>query len=453
MMRSYCFFAVLLLVALGGCSIFSVPQSRIDARTPKTTIVPAKNKSTQEINLQPASGVKTDQADVQTADKNQLPAESFQTFPVHRGGISSLAVTPDGFGAYTGSDDGTVTLSRVDPAAAAVPGGAKSVTTEVVFEETKPVLALGLSPDGTRLAVAQTSSIIIFDTKTREPVHTLTLIKGRITALSWDPRGELVAFGMATGDVYVWSLQQGFFEPQGEDSLDAVEHYVGGVSSIVSIVFHPSGRALFVGEEAGVVSLWRLLRTESEMGLRDKFNLDDQKLEATSRQRFASLASPIQDIWLSPEGRMLYVAASDGGVYAWKVRGLINFRKNPVSKDELLSITGAEIGAEVSGKKADRVYADLVVISGRDQKLQFFCRARDRDEAVGAAPPAFYDDDSDLTFVGSSVLFPRPLAKVRLSGASGLIWATEKSTNVYLFDAKVLFRSLGDSRKLAVCQG
>ena len=385
---------------------------------------------TKVVEFEPVSGVET----ADSSGPPELNVGAIHSIRVHPSTINALIVAPDGRTAYSGGDEGSVVRTRLSEK---VHG---QVELQTVLTGTKPVLALALS--GSLLAVAQTSSVTVFDLERQQETHRLTRVKGRITALAWDPRGELIALGMANGDVYVWSLEKGFFKPAGKNSLEALEHYIGGTSAIVGIAFHPSAGAFFVAERAGSISMWRLLRTEREMGLRDQFAVNDQVADLTERKRFADINSAVEDMWLAPDGKLLFVSGGDGKLYSWKVRGLVPQESLAFGSQPLLGVTGVSVlGGE----------PELIVAASQDQRLKFICRTSESGR-LSEAVRKIRQAPTKLTVFAQSGVLKIPAGRLRSGVRSSVIWGAEKSENLLVFDSSLLFSPFtrDDSSVLAV---
>ena len=100
------------------------------------------------------------------------------------------------------------------------------VWTKILLRGSKPVLALDLSPSENFLALVQSSVLSVYDLDRDQVVNVLTKVNGRITAVAWDPREELIALGLADGTVYIWHFRGGRFA--GKDHDRALEKYSAG---------------------------------------------------------------------------------------------------------------------------------------------------------------------------------------------------------------------------------
>jgi WD40 repeat protein len=445
-------------------------------------------------------------------DIQELPLSAFKIAKVHDGDINSLIVSRDGRSAFSGGSDGKVIITSISRESGRE--GDYHIYSEELAIGTKPIVAMALSQDERMLAVAQPSLVAIIDLRSRLFLYKMTRIDGRITALAWDPHGQILAVGRTNGDVFVWNVTDGM--SAGEDSNDALEVYSAANSPIIGIVFHPSSRVFFVAEAGGTISIWRLLRTEVEMGLRDSWAVIDKLRTTTKRKAFARVKSKINDIWLNAEGSILYVAASDGSIYRWKVRGLSLREPLQIGQDAVFSITGSET---LVADRAD--LSPIVVSADRSQRIKYWCAANNFGtpkstisgvEALtpvaqqSATPDDDINDTSGLTtndsdadtssvslaaekasqvvtdtelndvsnssfrvaqhqtedatvitqrgFITQSEIFKTPASIVRMGSAEPFLWASQKTGSLVVFDTQLhMTHSVEFSERVSNCKG
>jgi len=353
-------------------------------------------------------------------------------FKAHTGRINAL-IPVESDGVITGGDDGQVLLSRFVETASRL-----EFVSETLLAGTKPILALSLSPDKRYLAIAQTSLVVVFDMRDRDLRYAMTRMHGRITSLAWDPRGEFLALGRAGGDIYLWSLGQSFFSGQGRDSVDSLEQYLGGQSPVIFLAFHPSGGAFFSAGLEGELSIWRALRTEDELGLRDRFNLGDQEKIGLVHQQFAQLPGFASDTYLEPDGEYLFAAAANGKLYSWKTRGLIPQAESIVSKDSLLSFTPVKLpGTAFEG-------LSIMMSSTQDQKTQVLCLKRMVD-------PSPSTTSSEYILLAETPPLRETLGRIRAGAEGELIWAAEKADAVVAFKRGPIAAEIAASPRFKEC--
>ena len=255
------------------------------------------------------------------------------------------------------------------------------------------------------LAVGQFSKVTIIDLKTNSIAHSMTRIAGRILELSFDPLGDFVALGTASGRVVVWNLKG---TPEaGKDSLLALEEYPGGSSPITELIIHPLGRIMFAAERKGRVNLWRLLRTDFQMGLRDPDAKIDKKPIQGQVKRIIQLQVEINSGFLSDEGQILNLVLSDGTVRNWKIRGMAPL--DILEKGSTISL--AELDPSSDGK--------LLASALRTQKIEFWCR------------------NSNETLLQTPV-FKEPISLLASSSEGPILWVAQKTGNLSSFDSRTV---------------
>ena len=372
---------------------------------------------------------------------DEITMQKFSAHKAHKGQVNALVVSRQGLSAFTAGADGRVVHSRIikatrkDNPEGQIGSSAATaiVETDVLVEGSKPIFALSLSPDQRFLAIARVSSVVIYDTKDRRLVHELTQIEGRISSICWDPRGELLAIGRANGDMFVWSVFSGNFA--GADDKRAIEGYYGASSPIVKILFYPTGGAFFAAERSGTIRLWRLLRTERDMGLRDETAKIDEKRLGDKKEIVAILPSRIEDAWLNPEGTALYVA-SGSRIYGWKVRGLQALFAIELGRQAIFSIAGIEAPIVNGITRSMRVIASV----DRSHKFSFWCEPIVA-EVSSSEPDSQATLDRDFKFVASTQLLRDPIHLLAGGRDSSLLWAAQKTGNLLTFDSHELLTS------------
>ncbi|MCC6221416.1 MAG: hypothetical protein IT291_09275 [Deltaproteobacteria bacterium] len=367
-------------------------------------------------------------------------------FKAHDAKVNALSIALDGSGAYSGGADGKVIFSSIvttslcEARKECLSGAAWAIDKTELLRSQKAISALSLSSDGRSLAVAEHSLVVIFDLPSRRITSHLSQVHGRITTLSWDPRGELVAIGTSDGGTYVWNVKTG--KAAGEDSKEAIETYPGAKSAIANIVFHPSGRAFFSAHSGGMIYFWRLLRTEREMRLRDVMaEVDATRVgyekKAFKLQQLIQLQMPLvfasmpptksfslEDIWLDDRGAYLFAATSEGGVYKIKVRGLKLIERIAASNAMVSSISGKNLKAKTDKPISSGEGKLLLISTGREPKLKFWCVT-----------------ESTSQNVAETELFSALFSKLSMANQSSILWAGQKTGNLSILDIKSLSKS------------
>ena len=335
--------------------------------------------------------------DDQSDDALSIPAVSV---PVHTGDINALVVVDDGKTVYSAGEDGTLKQSTFVPGSGGENGVVKIRT---LFSGERQVLALALSHNQQLLAFARFSAVYIYDIAANKILHQLTKVDGRITALAFDPDDQSVAIGRSDGKAYIWDFS-GDASDQNANDEARLEKYFGGTSPIVSVNFHSSGRALFVAEQTGSIDVWRILRTERQMGLRDDDALADLKQNGTKHTTAQIPSGRLEDLWISPTSDEFVATTSDGKIYRFKTRGLKFTGQGDLTKDPLFAVSGA------GGR--------LLAVTGREPRLRIVCLG----------------DDGNIQSLGRSGLFSGSITKLTSSGDHAVLWGAQKTGNLVKFD-------------------
>ena len=280
--------------------------------------------------------------------------------------VSAIDVIASGKVAYVGTRDGAVHRVSIK----SNQSGRVVLTEELIIRGTRPIISLAISPDEKRLAISQFSQVTVFDLPQKKKELVLTRVAGRLSNLTWDPKGELIAFGRETGEAYIWNLTK--VGSGGGNNIRSVEQYgTASDASVVSIVFHPLARSFYLLQQNGTVQQWRLLRTESELGLRDEWAVVDREPMAEEVLTIGYLAGKGEDMKISPDGEELVAADTTGVVRHWRIRGRSPREDFFVGAD---SSTAFEIVPHsLLAGRVSAAHDDLLITAGRGFFLKASC--------------------------------------------------------------------------------
>lgn len=104
------------------------------------------------------------------------------------------------------------------------------------------------SPDGTKLAVASSIGIWLYDTQTGEELVLLIRHTDRVLSVSFNPDGETLASGSYDSTVRLWDVNTGRH----------LRTFTGHTRDVNSVSFSPDGKILASGSDDGTVLLWEL---------------------------------------------------------------------------------------------------------------------------------------------------------------------------------------------------
>ena len=111
---------------------------------------------------------------------------------------------------------------------------------------------IAYSPDGSRLAVASTIGVWLYDTAANQEVALFTMNSSIFTCVAFSPNGETLASGTYDGQIHLWDADSGDHVRTLELPSDH------GVSSVDGVVYSPDGGTLASSSSLGHIHLWDL---------------------------------------------------------------------------------------------------------------------------------------------------------------------------------------------------
>ena len=119
---------------------------------------------------------------------------------------------------------------------------------------------IAYSPDGTRLAVASSIGIWLYDTATHQEVALLTGHTDDVISVAFSPDGSALASGSWDETVRLWDAVtgQGFRQVRlwdaktGQPKATLRRH----TGYVYSVAFSPDGGTIASGSESGTIILW-----------------------------------------------------------------------------------------------------------------------------------------------------------------------------------------------------
>ena len=99
------------------------------------------------------------------------------------------------------------------------------------------------SPDGSRLAVASSIGIWIYDAETGKELDLITGQRDEVLCVAYSPDGQIIAGG-SLGEVRLWDANTGQLKRVFQEPL----------STVSSVVFSPDGRIIACGSANGSIA-------------------------------------------------------------------------------------------------------------------------------------------------------------------------------------------------------
>ena len=146
---------------------------------------------------------------------------------------------------------------------------------------------LAYSPDGTRLAVASSIGIWLYDTETGGEVALLTGHTGSVRSVAFRPDGRTLASG-SYKEIHLWDAASGAH----------IRTLTGHTWSVLSVAFRPDGRTIASGSDDSTIRLW-----DAESGAHIR--------TLTGHTRSVS------SVAFSPDGRTIASGSGDSTIRLW----------------------------------------------------------------------------------------------------------------------------------------
>ncbi len=161
------------------------------------------------------------------------------------------------------------------------------------------------SPDGTRLAVASSIGIWLYDTATHQEIALLTRHMHSVRSVAFSPDGNTIASGSDDNAIRLWNVH-------GRKHQQTLK---GHTAPVVSVAFSPDGNTIASGSD-NTIGLW---------------NANTGKHQQTLKGHNGGVVSGgVSSVAFSPDGRTLASGSRDGTVLLWELNPSTAFGVRPL---------------------------------------------------------------------------------------------------------------------------
>ena len=224
---------------------------------------------------------------------NPTSGQLMSTYHEQRGGIATIALSPDSKHAASGGlADGTVQLWNPQNGQRVLtfsqpPSGKSPVK---LASDESSVWAIAWSPDGTRIASGDTlHRVQVWDPLTGKILLTYDKHSGPITALAWSPDGNSLASAGGDQTVQVWDATSG----------KQIQVYTDHAQGVRAVLWAADGQSVLSAGADGIIWAW------------DATNGNPYWL-------YKGHHAPINAIQWSPDNSKLLSASEDRTVRLWE---------------------------------------------------------------------------------------------------------------------------------------
>ena len=251
-----------------------------------------------------------------------------RSFIGHWRPVTCIAFSPDGKFALSGSDDKTIRLWDVETG--------RSIRS---FEKDSfSVSSIAFSPDG-RLALSGSSykTLKLWDVKTGREIRSFKGHKSRVFSVAFSPDGKSALSGSHDKTLRLWNVKTG----------KSIRSFKGHSDDVNAVAFSPDGKFALSGSDDGTLRLWKVST-------------------GRSIRSFKGHSGEISSVAFSPDGKFALSGSYDKTVTLWEVRTGKKTRSFRGHSDIIHSVAFGPGGKFVLSGSGDNTLKLWEVVTGRE---------------------------------------------------------------------------------------
>ncbi len=207
--------------------------------------------------------------------------KEIKTLGGHDGMVFSVAFSPDGRTALSGSDDNTLKLWDV--------ASGKEIRT--FAGHSNIVRSVAFSPDGrTALSGSEDNTLKLWDVASGKVIHTFTGHSEWVLSVVFSPDGRMALSGSLDTTLKLWDVV----------SVKEARTFAGQTNSFLSVAISPDGRTALAGCEDKTLMLFELA-------------------SGRETRTFAGHSNIVRSVAFSPDGRTALSGSDDNTLKLWDV--------------------------------------------------------------------------------------------------------------------------------------
>jgi WD40 repeat protein len=355
-------------------------------------------------------------------------ATELRRFDGHTGWVNTVAFSPDGAAALSGSGDGTLILWEVATGQEILRfnghrGGVNSVS---------------FGPEGkTILSGSDDAALILWDIATGEAIRRFEGHTGGVNSVAFSPDGQTALSASDDTTLILWDISTG----------EEIRLFEGHIHDVVDAVFHPDGQRMMSSGD-NTIRLWDLETGEEIRQQLFGSTVSWLEISPDGRTLLIGGIGPVARLWdierwqevqtlmsgrqaeiilvdsgaISSDGLMALSGSSDGSLRLWNLEGQADFRRFETDGTPLTAVAVSPDGGRLL--TGDMTDTTVLWDVERGEVLRRF-----ENHAGGVSPNAVaFSPDGKYALVGSGDTFGGSDAK------SLILWNVETGEEIHRFE-------------------